>query len=133
MTPLRILLVEDNRDDCFLVTYALNGCSIPLQLETVYNGAAAMERLVPGAPPLDLVLLDIQMPKLTGIEVLEQLQQTPEFLPPPIVMLSASDSPHDICRCLELGARDFLHKPLSITMFVDLLTRLGLKTEVAAP
>jgi CheY-like chemotaxis protein len=124
---MKILLVEDNIDDRFLARRALLKYDPEMELETAADGFAALENLTTRTSPLDLLLLDIQMPKMSGIEVLERLREEPPPHLPPIVVLSASNSQKDVGLCRQLGAVDFLQKPLTVDNVTELLTRLGLK------
>lgn len=125
MSVLKILLVEDNDDDCYLARRAISKSGIVFEMETAANGVTALERLNNGPPDIDLMLLDIQMPKVSGIDVLEKLRQKAPPHLPIIAVLSASNSSLDIKRCLDLGAVDFLHKPMTVKNFSDLARRLG--------
>jgi DNA-binding response OmpR family regulator len=84
----------------------------PYQVTLVSDGRAALERLESEAP-IDLVLLDIMMPYVSGLDVLARLRELPNRRSTPVIMLTAKGQDGDRTRALELGATDFLTKPFS--------------------
>jgi class 3 adenylate cyclase len=107
--PGRLLVVDDNRVNRLLLAHGLeqDGHTVT----SVENGRQAMETL--RAESYDLVLLDIEMPELNGFEVLEALLQDPILRELPVIMTSASDELDRVVRCIEMGAEDYLTKPLN--------------------
>ena len=107
--PGRMLIVDDNRVNRLLLTHALeqNGHHV----STAENGKIAMEML--RGKPYDVVLLDIDMPVMNGFEVLEALLSDNELRDLPVVMTSASDELDRVVKCIEMGAEDYLVKPLN--------------------
>ena len=103
-----ILLVEDTPSEATALTHALENEGFAVQ--AVMDGVAAVE--VAAAGCFDLVLLDLRLPKLSGFEVCRRIRSTSDVR---IIVLSASDAEADRVRSLELGADDFLTKPLSVT------------------
>lgn len=114
MSEIHILLVDDNEDDRFLTSRMLRKLPMPVRLEIARDGVEALTRLQGGnaAPLPSLVLLDLQLPRLNGAEVLKQLRATPETRDIPVVVVSASGHPLDLDRCRKLGANGYLTKPL---------------------
>ena len=112
--PLRgdVLIVDDNEDNREVLAQRLEreGCTTV----AVDGGAAALELLA--SRSFDLVLLDVLMPEMNGLEVLDRLRSSDRFRDLPVVMLSALDQTESIVRCLELGADDFLPKPFNPVM-----------------
>jgi len=107
--PGRLLVVDDNRVNRLLLSHGLeqDGHSVA----SAENGLQAMQML--RAAPYDLVLLDIEMPEMNGFEVLEALLQDPVLRDIPVIMTSASDELDRVVKCIEMGAEDYLTKPLN--------------------
>lgn len=107
--PGRLLVVDDNRVNRLLLAHGLehDGHAVA----TAEDGRQAMEMLHAGT--YDLVLLDIEMPVMNGFEVLEALLQDPILRDMPVIMTSASDELDRVVRCIEMGAEDYLTKPLN--------------------
>ncbi len=124
MTPeLTILLVEDNPDHAELITYSLKANNPLHSIEWLPSGERLLQRLHrplsenTDSDPPDLILLDLKMPKMSGIEILQQLQnmRSPTHPFPPVIMLSTSRRKEERDRCIALGAADFLTKTLDPT------------------
>ena len=107
--PGHLLIVDDNRVNRLLLTRALEQHGH--QVETAENGKIAMDML--RADPFDVILLDIDMPVMDGFEVLEALLKDDELRDLPVVMTSASDELDRVVKCIEMGAEDYLVKPLN--------------------
>jgi class 3 adenylate cyclase len=107
--PGQMLVVDDNRVNRLLLTRALeqNGH----QVSIAENGKIGLEML--RAKPYDVLLLDIDMPEMNGFEVLEALLQDEELRYLPVIMTSASDELDRVVKCIEMGAEDYLVKPLN--------------------
>lgn len=123
---LRLLLVEDNPADVFLLQAAAELADLPLDLTVAADGAAALALLsgldAEGAWP-QLVLLDLNMPRMNGFEVLQALQAS-AFPPLPVVMFTTSSAPADLQRAAALGAASFVTKPAELAALVTLLQQL---------
>ena len=107
--PGRMLVVDDNRVNRLLLTHALeqNGHNV----STAENGRIGMQMLK--AQTFDVILLDIDMPEMNGFEVLEALLQDNDLRDLPVIMTSASDELDRVVKCIEMGAEDYLVKPLN--------------------
>lgn len=107
--PGQMLVVDDNRVNRLLLTRALeqNGHIV----STAEHGGIAMEML--RSTPFDVILLDIDMPEMNGFEVLEALLKDDELRDLPVIMTSASDELDRVVKCIEMGAEDYLVKPLN--------------------
>jgi len=107
--PGRMLVVDDNRVNRLLLTHALeqNGHHV----STAENGKIGMEML--RAQPFDVLLLDIDMPVMNGFEVLDAMLQDKDLRELPVIMTSASDELDRVVKCIEMGAEDYLVKPLN--------------------
>ncbi|HXZ85023.1 MAG TPA: response regulator, partial [Myxococcota bacterium] len=110
-TRARILLVED--EEHLARGLAFNLEAEGYRVETMERGEAALARLADAsAPPVDLVILDVMLPGISGFDVVEQLRAEERSVP--VLLLTARDAPGDIVRGLDLGADDYLTKPFSL-------------------
>ncbi|MGZ9233883.1 MAG: response regulator [Anaerolineales bacterium] len=107
--PGRLLVVDDNKVNRILLARGLEGYGH--KVETADNGRQALEKL--RAETFDLVLLDIEMPEMNGYEVLASCLQDPELRNIPIIMTSSLDEIDSVVKCIELGAEDYLNKPVN--------------------
>jgi adenylate cyclase len=103
----RVLVVDDDRVNRMLLTRSLEREGH--HVRCAENGAEALEHL--HADPCDVVLLDIVMPELDGVSVLEQVKNDPELQGIPVIMISGVDDTESVVRCIEIGADDYLPKP----------------------
>ena len=107
--PGRLLIVDDNKVNRILLGRGLEADGH--KVETAENGKQALEKLRVGS--YDLVLLDIEMPEMNGYEVLERCLQDDELRNIPIIMTSSLDEIASVVKCVELGAEDYLNKPVN--------------------
>jgi CheY-like chemotaxis protein len=128
----RILLAEDNRNDIELTLAALQECRLANEVEVVQDGAEALdymyrrEKFSGRAPELPcVILLDLKMPRVDGLEVLRQIKSDPHFRRVPIVMLTSSREELDLVRSYDLGVNAFVVKPVDFTQFVEAIRHLG--------
>lgn len=123
----RVLLVEDSPTDVYLMEASVELSGLPLALEVVGDGAEALQRLEQqhqnGNLP-ELVLLDLNMPRVNGFEVLEALGQRPDYGKLPVVVLTTSAAAPDRERSLALGANALVTKPIHFEEVVSLLERV---------
>jgi two-component system, chemotaxis family, response regulator Rcp1 len=118
MNPSEVLLVEDNAGDALLIGQALAECPRPVHLRIARDGEQALQILEePGFKP-DLIILDLNIPRISGYAVLAScpLRKTP------VVVFSASQNEADVGRALSLGAKDFVHKPLDLDDYKTAVT-----------
>ena len=129
---VEILLVEDNPQDEELTLRALKERNIANQLFVARDGAEALDYLyrrgqfanrTPG--PLALVLLDLKMPKVDGLEVLRQIKSDPALRLTPVVMLTSSREEVDLLRSYQLGVNAYVVKPVGFHEFIDAVKLLG--------
>ncbi len=116
-----ILLVEDNEDDVLLTQRAFRKAGIPNELIVARDGVQAMDALKGG--PFDkslpsLVLLDLKLPKMDGMEILRRLRDDSRTKVARVVVLTSSREEKDIQRCAELGANSFIRKPVDFNEFL---------------
>jgi adenylate cyclase len=107
--PGNLLIVDDNKVNRILLARGLEQDGH--KVDVAENGRLALEKLRTGS--FDLVLLDIEMPELNGYEVLETCLQDPELRDIPIIMTSSLDEIASVVKCVELGAEDYLNKPVN--------------------
>lgn len=123
-TSFRILLFEDNTADVFLVRLALEEARLPFQLDVCGDGEEALRHLrrMEGgeASPPDALLLDMNLPKYGGIEILEQLRQGAIGASILVIVLTSSDSPKDRERAGALGVEHYFQKPADLAEFMRL-------------
>jgi two-component system response regulator len=131
MKPLQILMVEDNEDDRLLNMRVLRKLPINCTVEIARNGAEALEWLLETSgqsdrPLPEVILLDLQMPKIDGIHMLAHLRTALPHLSVPILILSSSDNPIDLASCQGLGVSGYLSKPLDPRLLLEHFQTLGL-------
>ena len=125
--PKTILLVEDNSDDEQLTLRAMRQSEVPNIIRVARDGAEALDHLFcDGARLPDLVLLDLKLPKVSGLEVLQRLRTDERTRSLPVVVLTSSDEERDIVESYNLGANSFIRKPVDFDEFIDAVRQLGL-------
>lgn len=131
---VEILMAEDNQHDAELTIRELKRHNMANRLVHVKDGEEALDFIYGRGVYAErgeqislprLVLLDIQMPKVNGIEVLEQLKSDPETRTIPVVMLTSSRESPDMKRCYELGANSYIVKPVNFERFSEAIRQLG--------
>ena len=126
--PKTILLVEDNADDEQLTLRALRQSDIPNMIRVARDGAEAIDFLF-GKDALtlpDLVLLDLKLPKISGLEVLQKIRSEDRSRALPVVILTSSDEERDIVKSYDLGANSYIRKPVDFDEFIDAVRQLGM-------
>jgi chemotaxis family two-component system response regulator Rcp1 len=124
-SAVRILLAEDNEGDVYLVRRTLEQRGIPHKLIVARNGEEAMNLLretengPPGSMP-ELILLDLNLPRVDGAQILSHIRRTQAFGEIPVIVLTSSDSPKDRELALSLGANLYFRKPTDLTSFMRL-------------
>ena len=133
MKPLKhIMLVEDNPKDLDLTLAALAEHNLANEVVTARDGAEALDYLHRRGAHAGrednlpvVVLLDIKMPKVSGIEVLRQMKADPALKRVPVVMLTSSKEEPDLAACYDLGVNAYVVKPVDFTQFVDAVKQVG--------
>jgi CheY-like chemotaxis protein len=116
-----VLLVEDNPDDEQLATRALRRYDPNLTLEVARDGQEALNRLLESSEDArlpDLVLLDLKLPKVDGIEVLERVRKADRTALLPIVVLTSSDERRDVLACYQRGVNSYVRKPVEYDEYI---------------
>lgn len=137
--PLIVLLAEDDEGHATLVQRNLKRAGITNRIVHVPDGQAALDfvRCADGFAdrtrhaPL-LMLLDINMPRIDGVEVLRQIKADPATEKLPVIMLTTTDDPREIERCYALGCSVYITKPVEYDEFVEAVRRLGLFLQIVA-
>lgn len=130
---IEILLVEDNIDDATLTIRALKKSGLSNTIFHVKDGAEAFDFMYCKGQYADrnindqikLILLDLKMPKVSGIEVLEKIKSDSQFKKVPIVILTSSKEDPDIAKCYELGANSYIVKPVESDNFFQTIKDLS--------
>jgi CheY-like chemotaxis protein len=131
---VEILFIDDNMDDATLTMYALKKGGLTNTIFHVKDGAEALDfmyckgtftsRSIHAQPKL--ILLDLKMPKVSGIEVLEKLKSDFAHKTVPVVVLTSSKEDPDVKRCYELGANSYIIKPVESVAFFNAIKDLGM-------
>ena len=134
MSTREILLVEDNPDDEELTLRALSKSNILNPVVVARDGVQALDYLFlrgeyatrDAHETPQVILLDLKLPKVDGLEVLRALRADPRTKLLPVVILTSSTEEQDIVRGYDLGANSYIHKPVDFTQFVEAVRQLGL-------
>lgn len=126
MTTVDVLMIEDNPGDIVLVKEALKRTSLDYRMNIVRNGMDALEYLLKlgdhvNASSPDLIILDLKLPRKTGLEVLEVIQQNPVLRGIPLVILSSSQSELERARTYRLPDNSYLLKPNTFQDYIVLI------------
>jgi len=130
MTARSILLVEDNAGDVRLTREALREADVTVELVAVPDGEQALAFLRnqgdhEGVGRPDLILLDLNLPKKNGLEVLEEIKGDPELRRTPVIMLTTSSSARDVAACYDRGVNCYVVKPLDLDDFTGLVQAIN--------
>ncbi len=129
-----ILLVEDNPDDEELTTRALRKANIANDIVVARDGSEALEYLFGEGPHAGrdlavvpaVVLLDLKLPKISGLDVLKRMRADPRTRLIPAVVLTSSSEEEDMLKSYQLGANSYVRKPVGFTAFANAVSQLGL-------
>ncbi|MBD2576100.1 response regulator [Oscillatoria sp. FACHB-1406] len=127
--PIEILLVEDSISDAKLMAKALRQCKIATQIHRVRDGVEALDFLrqegqYADCPLPHLILLDLNLPRKNGWEVLTEIKSDPRLRAIPAIVSSSSDDSRDILRAYQLHANSYVAKPTNLEQFRDLVRSL---------
>lgn len=126
-----ILLVEDDPDHELLTIRALRKANIVNEIRSAHDGEEAIEVLFGQGSSAQnelpaLVLLDLKLPKVDGLEVLRRIRESPRTRMLPVVVLTSSDEESDIVRSYRLGANSYVRKPVNFVEFAEATRQLGM-------
>jgi CheY-like chemotaxis protein len=124
-----VLLVEDDPGDVLLTRDTFEDCHLGLNMNVVGDGEEAIQFLrrtgqFPDAPRPALVLLDLNLPRRSGLEVLGELKDDPDLRPIPVVVLTTSQAEADIARSYDLHANAYVVKPIDAAKFADAIKQI---------
>lgn len=132
--PVEILLVEDNPNDVELTLHALRVNNLANRIQVVRDGAEALEflfctgayanRTIEDGPKV--ILLDLKLPRVDGLEVLRQIKSDPGTRAIPVVVLTSSREEPDIAQSYQLGVNSYIVKPVNFERFTEAVRQLGL-------
>lgn len=122
-----ILLVEDDPDHEVLTIRALKKSNIANDIRVARDGEEAIELLF-GADPIrpQVILLDLKLPKVDGLEVLRRIRESEATRMLPVVVLTSSDEERDLVRSYQIGVNSYIRKPVNFTEFADATRQLGM-------
>ena len=128
--PAEILLVEDNPGDVELIEEALQSGRVLNRISVAGDGEAAVsflnrEKNYENAPRPDLIMLDLNLPKKSGFEVLAEIKGNPELVRVPVVILTSSQAERDIVKGYSLHANCFVSKPVDVEEFLSVVRATG--------
>lgn len=128
-----ILIVEDDEGHAILIRENLEAAGLNNRMEHFRDGQAVLDFFFkPGTTPsqaqgqMYLVLLDIRMPKVDGIEVLRRIKSDPGLRKLPVIMLTTTDDTREVDRCHQLGCSVYIQKPVDYEKFAEAIRRLGM-------
>jgi len=129
LKPIEILLVEDNKSDQFMTERAFSKGRIYNNIHIAQDGEVAMDILkqrgeYADSKRPDIVLLDINLPKKNGQEVLTEIKNDSDLKTIPVIMLSSSEAEEDIFRSYNLHANGYIPKPVDVTHFKDIVNAI---------
>ena len=124
--PIHLLLVEDSEADIILTQEAFQEAGIHTHLHVSRDGVEALSFLRdPDCPRPDVILLDINMPRMNGLEVLREIKQDPQLMTIPVIMLTTSRAEEDILQSYQAYAASYVVKPVEFGKFYDAIQALG--------
>ena len=133
VVPLKVLLVEDNEDHAEMILRTLADHRVANRIHHIADGELALDYLFrrgeyeakEDSPRPSLVLLDLRLPKVDGLEVLKQIKESKELHHIPVVILTTSSAESDVALAYEYGANSFLVKPIDFGRFTKMMEDLG--------
>jgi two-component system response regulator len=130
---IEILLVEDNPNDVELILHVFQWCNLKERVHVAWDGAEALDyifgtgaysgRNVEDIP--NVILLDLKLPKINGIEVLRRIKKNPMTCTIPVVVLTSSSEERDIVESYNLGVNSYIVKPVQFDQFANVIRELG--------
>lgn len=132
MLKNQILLIEDNSDDITLTLKAFQDSHLANEIRTISDGAEALDFCFnkgkyigrSESENITLIILDLKLPKVDGIEILRSLRASEKYKHQPIVVLTSSEDECDVIKSYDLGANSFIQKPVDINNFIEAVKEL---------
>jgi CheY-like chemotaxis protein len=125
-----ILIVEDDENDLLLIRRSLKKARVSNPIAEARDGTEALDLLLDGAAPLPalpiVVLLDVKLPRVDGLEVLQRIRGDARTHTLPVVMVTSSDEQEDLLRSYDLGVNSYVRKPIDFAQFQDTVGLLGM-------
>ena len=121
--PIDVLLVEDDGNDVELTLHALQGAKLRNVVHVARDGAEALEFLQAHVP--DLILLDLNLPKLDGREVLERIKRDERLRPIAVIVVTSSSAEEDVAKTYRLNANAYVTKPIDPAVFLKAVNAIG--------
>ena len=132
-TPVTIVMIEDDEGHARLIERNIRRSGVNNEIVPFTNGTDAMSYLLGNDHAGDqrrgetlLILLDLNLPDMTGIEILRRVKETPHLKCTPVVVLTTTDDAQEIKRCYELGCNVYITKPVNYESFANAIRQLGL-------
>ncbi|MHB8730228.1 MAG: response regulator [bacterium] len=126
---VEIVLIEDNSEHAELTVRALKRHNVTNHIRVLTDGAEAVDVLLPAdgssPPPARLILLDLKLPKLDGVEVLRRIKNDQRTRTIPVVVLTSSSEDKDLKECYRLGVNSYIVKPVDFQQFTDAARSVG--------
>lgn len=125
----KILIVDDDEGHAILIRENLEAAGVTYAIEHFRDGQAVLDFFAGGRPRPDetfILLLDIRMPKIDGIEVLRRVKANDKWRTIPVIMLTTTDDVREVQRCHELGCSGYIQKPVDYDRFAEAIRRIGL-------
>ncbi len=122
--PTRILIVEDDANDSFMLLRQIEKAQIDDHVTVIRNGRDAVDFLRTSPHPPLAVFLDLQLPGMSGLEVLEKIRETETLRELPVIVMTGSVNPAHESLCNRLGVTAYLVKPIGLTTFIKTVSHL---------
>jgi CheY-like chemotaxis protein len=126
MLPVTIVLVEDDPGHARLIEKNIRRAGVNNEIVHFENGTAALEHLLANGAAPTLVLLDLNLPDMSGTQILEKLKSTANTRHVPIIVLTTTDDKNEIQKCYDLGCNVYITKPVDYEAFATAIRQLGL-------
>ena len=122
-SPIEVLLVEDDANDVELTLHALQGAKLRNRVHVARDGAEALDHLQRHVP--DLILLDLNLPKVNGREVLERIKNDERLRHIPVIVVTSSQAEEDVAKSYRLNANAYVTKPIDPAVFLKAVNAIG--------
>ena len=121
---MQILVVEDDLTDSFLLTRQLAKAQMDDHVIFIGNGKEALDFLLQAVFPPIVIFLDLHLPGLSGVALLEKIRQEPRLQAMPVIVMTGFNDPHDMKKCIKLGVTAYLQKPIKLSTFIKTIAHL---------